>query len=221
MRNYSKYFKSLPNPVYRVVALGELYLPSGRIFCCDPFLSEEVNALQTTVPPGRYQVQLSIATSPEWGPRVALAGLMFSTHEPVSWREAEYRIDDQGSSSFRVDAGLGCFMDQETRELLTRVVNEFYEKNPEGNYYDDILAGEFKQNAEPGSPRQSGDWAMHHPVNGDPRNIAMFASGLGDGVYPAYWGMHEMVQPAMLVADFQILPEQNKPDVAYRLRSTN
>lgn len=220
MLNYLNYFKEPSDPAYRVVDVGKLYLPSGSIYCCDPFLSDEVNALEPTVPPGHYQVQLSLATLHQWGTRVALAGLVLSPDEPVRWSEASYRIDDEQSSGFRVDAGLACFMDHETRELFTRVFDEFYEKNPDGNYYDDILAPEFKHNVEPGSPRQ-GDWAIHYPVKGDPRNIAMFASGFGDGVYHACWGMHGMGQPSMLVADFHLLPEQKKPDVAYRLTSAN
>lgn len=214
MPDYSAYFKVSSDPVYRVVDPGKLYLPSGKIYCCDPFLSHEVNALEMTVPAGHYDVHLSIATLPQWGPRVALAGLILSTHEPVSWREATYLINEERFSDFRVDAGLACFMDQETRELFTRRVDEFYEKNPEGNYYDDILAAEFKQNAELGSPRQSGDWALHYPLKDNPRNIAMFASGLGDGAYSAYWGLDETERPSRLVVDFQLLLQQDTDVIA-------
>lgn len=206
MLDYSAYFRAASEPAYRLVNLGKLYMPSGKIFCCDPFLSDEVNAIERTVPPWHFDVQLSIVTLPQWGPHVALAGLMLSEREPVSWQEATHVISGERFSGFRVDAGLACFMDQETRELFTRVVDEFYKRDPEGNYYDDVLAAEFKQNAEPDSPRQSGDWDLHYPVKGDPRNIAIFASGLGDGFYTPHWGLDDRGQPAMLVVDFGILP---------------
>jgi len=208
MLDYSDYFK-VSNPNCRLVDLGKLYLPSGRIYCCDPFLSDEVAPLQLTVPPGHYDVQLSIATSPDWGPRVALGGLVISSEQPAGWNEATYQIDHESAAGFRVDAGLACFMDAETEQLFTKVFDDFYGQNPNENYYDAILASEFKKNAEPGSPRKDGDWVMHYPVAGDPRNIAMFATGFGDGYYLAYWGLDQSQRPAMLVADFQLFSEED------------
>jgi hypothetical protein len=209
MLDYSTYFRT-SNPNAQLVNLGKLYLPSGRIYCCDPFLSDEVAALETTIAPGSYDVQLSIATSPEWGPRVALGGLVTSAEPTIAWREASYQSNHEPASSFRVDAGLACFMDAETQQLFTKVIDNFYRERPDSNYYDDILAREFNLNAEPNSPRQDGDWALHYPVPGDPRNIAMFATGLGDGYYSAYWGFDQSQRPSMLVADFQLIDEDEE-----------
>jgi hypothetical protein len=208
MLDYSTYFRT-STPTYRLVNLGKLYLPSGRIYCCDPFLSDEVAALKTTVAPGSYDVQLSVATFPEWGPRVALGGLVISAEPTTAWREATYEMNHEPAAGFRVDAGLACFMDEETQQLFTKVIDDFYKEKPDGNYYDEILAREFKQNAEPDSPRQDGDWALHYPVPGNPRNIAMFATGLGDGYYSVYWGLDKSQRPGMLVADFQLISEED------------
>jgi len=208
MLDYSNYFK-VSNPNCRLVNLGKLYLPSGRIYSCDPFLDNEVSSLDLAVPPGHYDVQLSIATSPEWGPRVALSGLVISSEQPANWTEATYRVNQERAAGFRVDAGLACFMDAETQQLYTKVFEEFQKKNPDENYYDAVLAPEFKKNAEPGSPRQDGDWLMHYPVAGDPRNIAMFATGFGDGYYTAYWGLDKSQRPAMLVADFLLFSDED------------
>jgi hypothetical protein len=206
MPDYSNYFQRPTAPNRRVVDMGKLYVPSGRIYCCDPFLSDEVNPLEKTVPTGHFDVKLFLVTLPDWGTRIALASLIVSEHKPICWHEATYMINKGRLSKFRVDAGLACFLDKETRELFVRVVDDFYKKNPEGNYYDDILAAEFTQNAEPGNPRTCGDWDLHYPAKGNPRNIAMFASGLGDGSYASYWGLDAADQPAMLVADFELLP---------------
>ena len=197
-----------PELSVRVVNVGRLQVQSGRVYCCDPFLSHEVNALEETVPAGKYDVDVCVVTLPQWGSRVALARLHLSTAKPVEWQQATYVIDGERESEFRVDAGLACFMDQQTRDLFVRVVNEFHAADENANYYDDILAAEFKQNADPANPYHAGDWALHTVVAGQPANVAMFASGLGDGFYSAYWGVDDTGKPALLVADFGILPTE-------------
>jgi Protein of unknown function (DUF4241) len=197
-----------PRLSVQLVKLGRLHVPSGHIYCCDPFLSHEVNVLEETVPAGEFDVDVCVATLPEWGSRVALARVRLSTAKPVEWRQATFVVEGERQAEFRVDAGLACFMDQQTRDLFVRVVNEFHAADAAANYYDDILAAEFKQNADPSNPYHAGDWALHTVIDGDPRNVAMFASGLGDGWYSAYWGVDDTGKPAMLVADFGILPTE-------------
>jgi hypothetical protein len=216
MLDYSSFFELTLDPSIRVVRLGRLYLPSGHVYCCDPFLSHEVNALEKTLSPGTFNVDLCVAALRDWGDRVVLARILLSTCKPVQWRKATFLIDGQSQSEFRVDAGLACFMDQETGELFARTVEEFHASHPDGNYYDDVLAAEFKQNAPAENYNRAGDWALHSPLTGDARNIAMFASGLGDGMYSAYWGLDDLSKPAMLVADFGMLT----PDTQFDLGNT-
>ena len=207
MLNYYDYFKTPLNSSLgcKIVEIENLYLPTGRIFCCDPFLSDEVNAFDIGVESGSYLVRLCFMSFSEWGNRNVLSALIFSEQQPISWTPAEYTFEGQKFTTFRVDAGLACFMDLKTAELFVDVVDRYYLQNPDGNYYDDILAAEFKQNADPANPRDIGDWNLHYPVTDDPGNVAMFASGLGDGLYSAYWGLDADDQPVMLVADFGLL----------------
>jgi hypothetical protein len=86
-------------------------------------------------------------------------------------------------------------------------VARFYQENPNGNYYDDMLAAEFARSSDPSRPTHAGDWNLHFPRRDDPRNVAMFASGLGDGSYSAIWGVANDEQPTMLVVDFELLEE--------------
>ncbi|WP_081917778.1 DUF4241 domain-containing protein [Methylobacter sp. BBA5.1] len=202
---FANFKPSIADSVCQTIDIGKLHLPSGRIFCCDPFLSDEVNALDITVAPGSYDVKLCIASLPEWGKRVALAGLIISKHAPMRWQEATYSTDGEQLSGFPVDAGLACFMDQETRQRFIQIFDDFYTANPDGNYYDDVLADEFKLSADPNNPHACGDWTLHYPSKDSPINIAMFASGLGDGYYQAFWGMDFMDRPAMLIIDFGLL----------------
>ena len=204
MLNYQTLFE-LRSSYTRVVRVGNLRLPTGRVFCCDPFLSHEVRALETNLSPGLFNVDVCVIELPDWGHRVALARLHLSRRNVVEWKEAMFTADATRVSEFRVDAGLACFMDEETQELFVRIVDDFHTTHPDRNYYDDVLAAEFKRNADPTRQYEGGDWALHFPLKGDPRCIAMFASGLGDGTYPAYWGLSDDGEPAMLVADFGLL----------------
>ena len=202
MQDYSIYFDDSPKPTGRLLAIGKLHLPSGRVCCCDPFLSDEVAAFEKTISPGDFEVSIYFERVSEWGQRVALAGIVFSKRPVVSWHRAGYAINDRKFFDFHVDAGLACFMDEQTRNLFLRSVDNYYRKKPDGNFYDDLLAAQFKKNGDPGNPRDCGDWNMYFPAAGDPHNIAMFSSGLGDGVYSAYWGLDSTKHPAMLVVDF-------------------
>lgn len=194
------------SPTNRVVDLGELVVPSGALYCCDPFLSHEVGPLERWVPPGRYRVQVCVAPTGEWGPRVAMARLVLSERRAVAWQEASFRHHGVRSSRFRVDAGLACFMDASTRDLLVEAVDACHDAGPDANYYNDMLAAEFRRNADPTRPYHAGDWALHAPLAGDERNVALFASGLGDGYYRAWWGLDDAGIAVALVVDFELLP---------------
>ena len=207
MRDYANYFRAGPgtDAPGRIAHLGKLYLPSGRVYCCDPFLSDETAPFEQTVASGHYEVALRLLQMPQWGTRVALAALILAEQHPRRWVDATYRLGKQRGANFRVDAGLACFMDAQTAEMFRAVVDEFYHARPEDNYYTDVLASEFKRNSDPDDPRGDGDWDLHYPRPADPRNLAIFATGLGDGVYSAFWGIGDDETPVMLVADFNLL----------------
>jgi Protein of unknown function (DUF4241) len=207
MLDYAPFFKNSGQSVreFEAVDLGNLFLPTGSVVCCDPFLSHEVSALNRRLEPGDYPVKLCVAKLPKWGKRVALAGLISSNQTPLRWAKASYKMSGSRFSTFRVDSGLACFMDAQTAKMFSKVVHGYYEALPEGNYYDDILDAEFKRSADPAHPYQAGNWTLHFPIKDDPRNIAMFASGLGDGSYSSYWGLGGDDQPSMLVIDFGVL----------------
>jgi hypothetical protein len=188
----------------RIVDMGTLWMPTGRMYCCDPFLNHEVSPMERAVMPGTYPVQLVLSPPADFGERVAAAGLIITDAVPTRWEPATCRRGRDREADFRVDAGLACFMDASTRELLNDTMDRFDARHPEGNYYDECLAAEFASSVDPARPRRAGNWAMHHPVPGDPRNVAMFASGLGDGVYAARWGLDRRGRPARLVVDFAL-----------------
>ena len=117
-------------------------------------------------------------------------------------------LQDGEFFGYLVDAGLGCFTDAETNSMFSTAMDRYYEENPSKNYYDDILAEEFKtvSGSHPLS-RDLGDWNNHFPVQGKPNNVIMFTSGWGDGSYASYWGKDAKGQVVELLTDFFVLPE--------------
>ncbi|MGX7875764.1 DUF4241 domain-containing protein [Mesorhizobium sp. ORM6] len=178
-----------------VTVIGELDLPTGEIIACDPLTTgADWPTLSRKVKPGRYPVSLLEAQG-----RVAAAILRFRSGKPVRWELAT--LPDQDTSNLKddeifgypVDTGLGSFMDKTAIMLMSERQDKLEAKQ---NYYDDVLAMEFES---------SQDKLMHHPVAGNPLNIAMFSSGWGDGVYPSFWGLDATGAPLLLMTDFDVL----------------
>lgn len=179
-----------------VTPIGELVLPTGEIIACDPLTTgTDWPALSRKVKPGHYPVSLLEAQS-----RVAAAVLRFRPGTPVRWELATLPDQDvstlKGDEAFGypVDAGLGSFMDKTAMALMS---GEQDKLKADQNYYDDVLAAEFVPNQD--------RFVMHHPVAGNPLNIAMFWSGWGDGLYPSFWGLDATGEPLLLMTDFGVL----------------
>jgi Protein of unknown function (DUF4241) len=188
----------------RILTIGTLHLPTGRIVACDPFFAGIALPFGRAVRPGAYAAQICLVTLPPYGERVALARILFQPEgRSTRFEEALKEFADAGR--YYVEAGLGSFMDEMTRQRFAEVMARFYQERPEGNYYDDVLAAELKKSAvNPEDPRDVGSWNLH-VLPGSDLNIAMFASGLGDGAYSSYWGLDDASQVVSLTTDFGIL----------------
>lgn len=55
------------------------------------------------------------------------------------------------------------------------------------------------------------DMLLHGPVAGE-TDVAIFASGSGDGVYPPIRGLAESGTPVLLVTDFLVLDDGHVPE---------
>lgn len=197
------------------VLIGELYLPTGQIIAGDPFFINDHKPFKTKVNPGKYPVKLLIHKVEEDHYRVAFAKVQFSKSQATHWTLAltEDITDEQINSlqlgeffGYGVDAGLGCFTDVETNNIFSAVMDKFYSDNPDKNYYDDLLAEEFKNTSgQHPLSRDLGDWNNHFPRQGDNNNVIMFASGWGDGFYPTYWGTDSNRKIVELITDFNVV----------------
>lgn len=208
-----------------------LVLPSGKLVACDPLSSlEGVRHFAREVPAGRYRIVLGVVDGD-----VAFACLRFGRARVARWepallteapedgdaREDEDQAED--ANGYGVESGAGCFVDAELvatllaeervrRARLTETLRR------EGIDPNDVLAWEAAyeamREADPTDPLarvgpavwQKG-WGATVVDKESKGNLVAFAAGLGDGVYPSYWGLDAKGRPMMLLTDFGLLGE--------------
>ena len=104
------------------------------------------------------------------------------TEDLSDWKNFDY-------IGFAVDAGLATVADVKVRDAYCKFESDWYEKNPEGNIYDDFFADIFAESYEaaPRFQREGGDW-INFTIPGTSYRLPMIQSGFGDGCYPVYFG---------------------------------
>lgn len=189
----------------KVITIGTLGLPSGSVVACDPYFCAGAQPFMRSVKTGESAVQLRLAKS-QLGERIAIARLLIRPDmEPAAFEPAT-RAGDAGT--FSVDSGTASYMDEVTRQAFAEHLAKYYRKNPDGNYYGDVIDAEFrKSSADPNNPGDAGKWALHR-IPGTELTVAMFASGLGDGSYNSWWGLSTSGDVVSLLTDFGILDKR-------------
>jgi hypothetical protein len=168
--------------------LGELSIESGGIGLGDAF-----TGLARAVPPsgpvprGRYPVELSLvryeadAVCTRGDVRVAAARILLSDEPVAKWVEADVGAGvDSGTCAF-VDAdfeGEWAPDEDESEPLLEAMESESSSLGPSAN-------------------------AAHRKLG--TRDVFAFSSGLGDGIYSAYWGLDGNGATAVFCLDFDLL----------------
>jgi hypothetical protein len=171
------------------IEVGRISLPTGRVIAADPFFSAGSPAIAAPIAPGTYPVRIALGTLPDWGQRVLAARLDVLPGAAVSWRRS--------GSGFAVDAGLACFMSLEACEAFEQVIADFREQHPDGNYYTEVLGKVLGHGCPPGK------WALHR--FGEGHEMAVFASGLGDGGYEVLAGEDAAGRVVSLLIDFGMI----------------
>lgn len=207
------------------IHIGDLNLPTGKIIASDPFFSYEQRPFKRSVLPDKYPVYIYMAEIDDEHHRVAYAKIKFRTDDASKWvlaiadditKEELNELSEDEFFGFPVDSGLACFLDEQTNERFVAKMEALQEKAPESNYYDEVLANEFKAYSSKNKfSRDLGDWNNHHPDKDSDNNIIMFASGWGDGYYPAYWGLNDNGDIVELVIDFLINEFDDEDDEEY------
>ena len=185
---------------FKVINIGELNVTSGKIICCDPLVSlvnGEGEAFVEEIPTGKYPVTLAVLDDEEWGIRYMGARLNASNEKAEYYQLALQKNDDISELSrenkeffgFFVDAGMGCFADTEAARLTTEFTKKMEEDSDFDNIYDDYFASLLEESYKkyPDYQRDCGDF-LNWTIPETDKNVVIFASGWGDGVYPCYWG---------------------------------
>lgn len=178
--------------------LGQLVMPTGQLFACDPFLvSSEEGPFTRTVPPGRYPVLVNVARMQSGDERVAYAIVRVADPPPVRWELAllpahdPSELGDDEFFGYGVDSGTGCFMDASAAERLAERAAEIGDNQD----LEDQMVKTYVHT-----------WAwVDYVLDADTGvNVIAFSSGWGDGMYPSYWGLDEAGAIVCLVTDFGV-----------------
>jgi hypothetical protein len=180
--------------------IGALNVVTGSIVACDPFVFDDYTPFSIRLPLGKYPVILSVACWDKGGDqRVAYAMLRISDEPAIRWESALLPNRDSSSLSgddffgYPVDSGTGCFMDSRTAKLLLakdESYSEFMIAEMSKNYLDTWDWGNFELDVVSGA------------------NVITFKSGLGDGVYPSYFGFDSEGNVTGLVTDLLVIDDK-------------
>ncbi|MCA9594838.1 MAG: DUF4241 domain-containing protein [Myxococcales bacterium] len=169
----------------RVVRLGMLPINSGRIAVGDAFTGvSAVSPTMEAIPPGSYPLDLSLVHYEDDGicqkgdVRIAAARLSFSDTPVTRWVPA-----DHGAG---VDSGTVAFTDGDSEEWVP----------------DEELSERWIRELDAEALGPSANAMMR---NAGSREVALFSSGLGDGIYDAYWGLDGRGQVHAFAIDFDLL----------------
>jgi hypothetical protein len=179
----------------RVVAIGSLPIVSGTVAVGDPYTGMHQLAVDDgrasiappAIPRGEFPVDLCIARFADGDERVACARLRFTSVEAVRW--------ERTGAAAGVDSGHAGFAD---RADLPR-------------WEEDAFLGQLAARFD----------ALDHAVPTwdafcgklGPTHLALFASGLGDGIYEAFWGWAADGSLVELVVDFDLLMTEDVAEV--------
>lgn len=169
---------------------GELALPTGAIAAFDPLSATADEPYTVKVPPGNYPVEMLAVRD-----RFALSRIVFAPGTPSRWELAVHAGEDARALrpgqiyGFAVDADNACLVDASSIEGV---------RNEE---IIQMLVGNLK----------ASDSIVRWPTTGAATVIA-FATGDGNGVYPAWWGLADDGRILELVIDFG-LGELSRPTI--------
>ena len=183
---------------FRTQFVCDVYFPSGKVVACDPTdgLCFGTTPFTRTIPRGTYSVYVSVS-GPARRPKVMSAKLERDSIAPDKWelalrpKQNIKRLKKREFFGFGVDAGMAAVGDHETFQITNS-------KHDRDQWWESIVDG-WKTHQE---------WSVPSSKR---HNIAMFASGLGDGHYPSFWGTTKRGRVLCLVIDFCVIPWDSDP----------
>lgn len=211
--NYSDFNDLKNNKYYDRFLADELTVTTGEIVCTDPIYMELGLPQSWIINKGNYPIYLYFGLEEDYKGRIAYSELVIKDEIPAYWEfslikenlladEFERKINGY----YPVENGLSCFTDFETYKIYEQEVKDFYNKDKDANFYNDVLASEFSKNKHSTVSPLGEEWANFKPANSN-GNIIMFSSGFGDGLYARYVGYDKNGNVVKFITDFIKLDE--------------
>ncbi|CUB15747.1 hypothetical protein BN2127_JRS3_00494 [Bacillus safensis] len=135
--------------------------------------------------------------------RVAYSMIKFTNEQAIEWDLATRagqelkHLKEVEFFGYGVNMGMGCFMEAEAAIYLQAYEDKRYKEDNDFYLYEEF-AEALEQNY-----KHTCDWLVtrfHDKVD-----IAMFTTGISDGMYTSFWGLDQKGKPAYLVTDFLIM----------------
>lgn len=204
LENISKLFSKdfVESPLLETFDAGKLYLPTGQLVACDPLVTSDMPAFIQKFPTGAFPIFVHKERESNC---VAYVEIVFSQTKVVSWEMAT--IEGQNISDLKeeeifgypVESGMGCFMDADTQNELSRLEQRIYKRKGVdfmGLYEEFFHAHFFDEN---GAIDQ---FALLKPSDTKPGNIFAFETGYGEGFFGSYIGFDEQKMPVKVITEF-------------------
>ena len=179
----------------RLVRVGPVNLPSGRVVAGDPFYAPGAAPFSDPLPPGRHPVDVLVTMRGAFdtvvAARVLVDGASVSTWRPAHVvGQVESAADEP--NGYGVDSGTGSFTSAEAATLI----EDGYDR-----YADDLLKA-----LQAASPHR---W-IRMPLDplgptGVGLDIVAFPSGFGDGAFPTWVGFDRAGRAVAFMTDFGVL----------------
>lgn len=208
--SYAGFEDLIHNPKYDRFEAGRVTLPTGAVVCTDPLYCEIALPQSWTAKEGAYPVYLYIELNGDSAGRIAYAELIFINDIPKYWEMSlipDQLLNDtfekKMNGMYPVENGLSCFADYETFKIYEKEIQDFYNRDKDANFYNDVLEKYFKENVNIPPSSRGEDWANYKPANAR-GNLIMFASGWGDGLYPRYIGYDAAGNIVKMITDFTL-----------------
>lgn len=197
---FSKNF--VQHPLIETFDAGKLYLSTGRLVACDPLITNDMLPFEVAFPKGGFPV---LVHKEKGSNCVAYAEVIFSDQPVATWQLATtkgQRIADlKGEEIFGypVESGMGCLMDAETQEDLSRLEQRLFQRKGADfmGIYEEFFHEHFFD--ENGAIDQ---FAFLKPDEDKAGNIFAFETGYGEGFYASYIGFAKGGNPVKLITEF-------------------
>ena len=180
-----------------VMKIGDVRFPTGGVVACDPLVElGEAHPYVQQIPTGTYPVSICVVPSELYGDRYACVKVSCGEGRPVRYEmglvgneDLDEELGEDEFFGFFVDAGMGCIADAAAQEAFKGYWERRVAEEEDIDPYNDLFYELLEQNAQanPKYQRDGGDW-LNWTVPGTDCDIALFASGWGDGAYPCYFG---------------------------------